>query len=266
MEYTDKYIPKELLALKINYCRKRLSQLPKFNMHTHSVRGIQTVRMISSEHRYNLNSERGQAMYAAAVEREKLERQLEVYEAIWNCYYRMPPPEYDPPKVVKRLRTDYNRQVILNKEYFDALKNDANTMYPKPMLHPFNGIQYRSAAEKEIAMFYTEMGIPFKYEPEVRFPGVKKPQFPDFVLYITELDTCKFHEHFGLMNYASYNRDIKLKCTTFADAGLLIDQDVFFTYNTEDQPLDTRYLAAKINTAVYGTLINYNEWINCTSI
>ena len=200
------------------------------------------------------------------LEREELERRLKVYEAIWDRYYRMPPPVYDPPKIIKRLRTDYNEQVVLNKEYFDSLKNDANTMYPKPMLHPFNGIQYRSPAEKEIAMFYTEMGIPFKYEPEVKFAGVKKPQYPDFVLYIPELDTCKFHEHFGLMNYAGYNRDIKLKCSTFTDAGLLIDQDAFFTYNTEDQPLDARYLAAKINTAVFGTLLGSNERINYTPI
>ncbi len=62
------------------------------------------------------------------------------------------------------------------------------------------------------------------------------------------------------MNYSSYSRDLKLKCSTFIDAGLTIDQDVFFTYSDEDQPLDTRYLAAKINTALFGTMVCSNDW------
>ena len=57
------------------------------------------------------------------------------------------------------------------------------------------------------------------------------------------------------MSHSSYVRDLKLKCGTYTDAGLLLDQDVFFTYNTEDQPLDIRYMAAKLNGVIYGTMI-----------
>ena len=32
MEIIDKYIPREYLALKINYCRQRLEELPKSTM------------------------------------------------------------------------------------------------------------------------------------------------------------------------------------------------------------------------------------------
>ena len=60
----------------------------------------------------------------------------------------------------------------MNKEFFDSLKNDANSKYPKPTNNPFNGIYYRSAAEREIAIFYTEMGIPYKYEPEIMMKGL----------------------------------------------------------------------------------------------
>ena len=110
------------------------------------------------------------------------------------------------------------------------------------------------------------MGIPFKYEPEVKLIGMNKPQYPDFVLYIPELDTCKFHEHYGLMNLKNYTRDIKIKCSTYTDAGLLLDQDVYFTYNTEDKPLDVRYIAAKLNAVIYGTIIGSDEWIENQSV
>ena len=150
--------------------------------------------------------------------------------------------------------------------FFDSLKNDANTMYPKPMLYPFNGIQYRSDIERQIAIGYTEMNVLFKYEPELWIAGMNKPIYPDFFLYIPELDTCKIHEHFGLMNFAKYTRDAKLKACTYIDAGLLIDQDVFFTYNTENQPYDFRYIAAKLDGAIYGNLLSSNEWIDNESV
>ena len=54
------------------------------------------------------------------------------------------------------------------------------------------------------------MGIPFKYEPEIQFTGMTKPQYPDFVFYVKELDTCKIHEHYGLMSLSSYIRDLKM--------------------------------------------------------
>ena len=259
MEYLDKYIPKEYLALKINYCKKRLRELPKTSMEEHHVRGLVIPKIRIANHKINLNSARGQELFAALIERENLEQQLKIYEAIWDCNYKTPPPEYDPPKIVRTIRTGNNEKTVMDKAFFDSLKNDANTKYPKPMLYPFNGIQYRSEAEREIAIFYTENGIPFKYEPELHIAGMNRPVYPDFVLHIPELETCKFHEHYGMMSFAKYVRDTKIKCSSYVDAGLLLDQDVFFTYNTEDQPLDIRYIAAKLNGIIYGNLISSNE-------
>lgn len=266
MEYLDKYIPKELLALKINYCRKRLRELPKFSVCNHRIHGNQTRIIRADSHKIILNSPKGQELYKTMVEREDLECRLKVYEAIWDRYYRTPVPVFEPPKIVRTIRGANNERIIMNKEFFDSLKNDANTMYPKPMLYPFNGIQYRSDVERQIAIGYTEMEVPFKYEPELWLEGMTRPVFPDFLLYIPELETCKIHEHYGLMNFAKYVRDAKLKCSTYIDAGLLMDQDVFFTYNTEDQPFDLRYISAKLNGVIYGNLISSDEWINNLSL
>lgn len=39
MEYLNKYVPKEFLALKINYCRKCLEEMPKYVVAEHFKRG-----------------------------------------------------------------------------------------------------------------------------------------------------------------------------------------------------------------------------------
>ena len=74
-------------------------------------------------------------------------------------------------------------------------------------------------------------------------------------LYIKELDSCKFHEHLGMKEYADYLRDTKIKYTNYLGAGLIPDMDIIFTQDKDEAPFDIRYLAAKLNSAVYGSII-----------
>ena len=142
----------------------------------------------------------------------------------------------------------------MNKVYFDSLKNDADNSYPKPTNYFFNGIYYRSAAERDIAVCYTEMGIPFKYEPEVYLKGLVKAVYPDFVTYFEELDNCKFHEHFGMKDYSDYQRITKIKFNNFVNAGLIPGLDIIFTHDTDAITFDPGYLASKLDSAIYGTI------------
>lgn len=254
MNIIDKYIPREYLALKINYCRRLLEQLPKAKIHERMLDGSPRQRIIVGKHRYSLNSLPGKDLYAKMKLREQVERELAVYEAIWNLYFRDQIPELEPMKTVRTLYTGSNTPVIMNIAYFDSLKNDANANYPKPVFYPFNGTYYRSEAERSIAVFYTNMGIPFKYEPEVMLAGLRKPFYPDFVPYFKEIDSCKFHEHFGIMSSSDYIRDSKIKFGNFTNAGLLQDLDFYFTYNSGDTALDTRFLLAKINAMIFGSM------------
>ena len=256
MKYLDTYIPQEYLALKINYCRQKLAELPPVTMHEHNSGGKLRKRVVVGDHRYSLETKDGNKYYKVMILRNKLEEKLQIYEAIWNHNFLKPVPEYEVPKITRTLNTGHEK-VVLNRDFFNSLKEDANTNYSKSSAYAFNGINYRSAAEREIAIFYTEAGIPFKYEPEVWFNGMNKPAYPDFVFLIPELDMCKFHEHCGLINYNNYIRDLTLKCGTYAASGLLLDQDVFFTYSSDDVNFDIRYLAAKLNAVVYGTMLNF---------
>ena len=164
------------------------------------------------------------------------------------------PEDVTPRKVIRKYNNGQGEMVTLNKEFFDSLTNDADPSYPESKKYFFNGVYYRSVAEKEIAEFYTTHGIPFKYEPEIWIAGMNKPINPDFVIYIKELDCCKFHEHLGLMSFVTYLRNTKNKYIMYIDAGLIPDLDILFTYDTEDMPFDIRTLWPRLNSMVYCSL------------
>ena len=260
MELIDKIIPREFLALRINYCRQQLEMLPDTKLYKYTSVNSQCIKVAVGKHRYALDTDTGKHYYQIYQRRDLLQRRLTLYEAIWDANFKGDTlEECVPHKVERKICIDARTSIVMNKEFFDSLKNDANTKHPKPTDYPFNGIYYRSAAEREIAIFYTEMGIPFKYEPEIIIKGLPKPVYPDFVIYIEELDNCKIHEHFGMKSSASYLRITAVKYTNYAEAGLVPELDVLFTNDTEDLPFDIRYLSSKLNSAVYGTMISTKQ-------
>lgn len=260
MELIDKHIPRELLALRINYCRQLLEKLPDVKVYKYTSNDVQVTKLLVGKHRYDPTIDPGKRYYEIWKKRDLVQRKLRLYEAIWDANFKGEPlPECEPHRVKRTLCIDATTRVVMDKAYFDSLKNDANTEHPKPKNYPFNGIYYRSAAEREIAMFYTELGIPFKYEPEVTIKGLPTPIYPDFVIYIEELDNCKIHEHFGIKDSSNYLRNTAIKYRNYSEAGLVPELDTLFTHDTTDLPFDIRYLSSKLNSAVYGTMISTKQ-------
>ena len=256
MEIVDKYIPREYLALKINYCRQRLEELPKSTMMECKIGGATRKIIKADNHRYCIDTPAGASALKLLQERKELSAQLQIYEAIWDINFKGEPlPECKPCKLNRCLYINPKQPVIMDKAFFDSLKNDDNKKYAKYKNYPYKGIYYRSASERDIAIYYTEMGIPFKYEPSVYISGLIKPINPDFALYIKELDSCKFHEHLGMKEFADYQRDAKVKYSNYIGAGLVPELDIIYTHDMEDVPFDIRYLSVKLNSAVYGSII-----------
>ena len=256
MDINNKYIPREYLALKINYCKKQLAELPVVKVYKRKSECGTDKTLIVGNHRYWFNTSLGQKYYKIMLLRDEIERRLMIYEAIWDSNFKgVPLPECEPRRVIRSLAIDYDKHVVMDKHYFDSLTNDDNTKYPKHTGYFFNGICYRSASERDIAILYTELGIPFKYEPSVSLLGLPNPINTDFVLYIEELDTCKFHEHYGIKDSSDYLRVTKIKYGNYTNAGLIPDLDILFTHDTNDMPFDIRYLLAKLNASIYGSVI-----------
>lgn len=251
MDIYSKYMPPDYLALKISYCREQLEKLPIVRTQVHTISGSSIIMVAVGNHKYHADSPNGINALNILKTRFALENELNIYEAIWKSKYKEEPDtSCKPHSANRRLYIDTNKSVILDKSYFDSLINNADSNYPKPTDYPFKGIYYRSAAERDIAMFYTDAGIPFKYEPAIKICGLPKPINTDFVIYIKELDNCKFHEHFGMKNSSNYLRITKLKYCNYTDAGLVPEIDILFTHDTEDMSFCISNLTHKLNTAI----------------
>ncbi len=255
MPISEPYIPKEYLALKINYCKQQLASLPEVEIKERKVKGSVKKVFAVKSHIYLPDSKTGVKLRAFNQKREQLLCDLSRYEGLWNSAFRgLPPPDIKPRKIIRSYLNNNKEPVIMDSAFFDGLKNDADPYYPDNKKYFYNGTYYRSAAEADVAGYYTRQGIPFKYEPEIWINGLNYPIYPDFVFLIKELDLCKFHEHFGMKNYANYAQSLQVKCSNYSNAGLVMDFDVISTYNFDSIPFDLRMLSTKINHAVYDSL------------
>lgn len=256
MNITEPYIPREYLALQINYCKQQLKELPEVTLSHRNIRGVKKAVLVSGTHYHLLNSKSAKNFYNILHQREKLQCKLIKLEGLWNSVFRCAPPsEIRPRKIIRKYTDSVGESVILDSNYFNSLKHDSNPYYPEHKTHFYNGTYYRSPAEAEIARFYTEQDIPFKYEPEIWLKGMNRPIYTDFVILIKELDLCKFHEHFGLKNSADYTRKTATTYNNYSGAGLLPELDVFYTYDADDVPFDIRSLHTKLNSAIFDSLL-----------
>jgi len=262
MEILEPYIPKEYLALKINYIKQQLAMLPEIKCKTRKIHGKQTEVYVIGTSVYSLANKAGEETKKIYQQREDYLRELSKLEGLWNSEFKgQPPVDIKPQKIIRHLYKNNEEPVNIDSNFFYSLKNDADPNYRENKTFHYNGTFYRSAAEVDIARFYTENGIPFKYEPEIWLKGLKLPVYTDFVILIKELDICKFHEHFGMKNSTNYNRITATKYNNYSGAGLLPELDIFYTYDIDGIPFDTRQLHTKLNSVIYDSLFVINPSI-----
>ena len=258
MEIYTKYIPREYLALKINFLKGLLNEMPDARIADRKRYGKIEKRCLFGGHNYALDNPRAKRICEIATKRQEIVQQLDYCETEWKKHFADSIPKDIIPRSVPRILNPNNPSlsVLMDKQFFASLKNDANPYYREFKKVPYNGTLYRSQAEAEIARFYTENGIPFKYEPEIYLDGMQKPYFPDFVMLIQEINSCKFHEHLGMLNSSDYLRDNKIKITNYLNAGLIPGHDLFFTYGNDDMVFSVDEIMPTLNSIIYNSLIS----------
>ena len=261
MAIYEPYIPREYLALQINYCKQQLAALPEVIQTKHTIHGKLTDVFKCDSRFISINSKSAKEIQSILLKREQLICELSKLEGIWNSVFRgAPPSDIEPRKITRQLFQSSHSSVKLDGKFFESLKNDADPNYRENKTYYYNGTFYRSASEVDIARFYTEQGIPFKYEPQIFLKGLNYPIYTDFVILIKDLDLCKFHEHFGMKNKADYNRITSTKIINYTGAGLLAGLDIIYTFDTDEAPFDIRSLHAMLNSAVYSSLFIPNTF------
>lgn len=255
MAILEPFVPREYLALQINYCKQQLAILPEVNMGFHTVRGERKIIFKYDNHKIGATTQNGKELQRIYEQREELLSKLSILEGLWNSRFRCAPPPYiRPRKIQRKLFISSTESVVIDSKFFESLKNDADPNHRESKTCFYNGIYYRSTAEVDIARYYTENGIPFKYEPEIWLKGLNRPIYTDFVILIRELDLCKFHEHIGMKNSADYNRITAIKYNNYSGAGLVPELDSFYTYDLPGIPFDLRTVPINVNSVVHSSL------------
>lgn len=123
-----------------------------------------------------------------------------------------------------------------------AFSEDAAEIYSN------RGERVRSKSEKIIADKLYSMGIPYRYEYPVVLKGNVK-MHPDFtILKMPEREEV-YLEHLGMMDDCGYVEKVMLKLNTYERNDIYLGVNLFVTYETGKNPLNTRSLEGLLKGA-----------------
>ena len=107
-----------------------------------------------------------------------------------------------------------------------------------PEFYSLRGDRVRSKSEVIIADRCYAKGVPYKYECPIKVGN--KIIHPDFsALKMSELKVV-YLEHCGMMDDPKYVDDLVKRINDYSEAGIILGDRLFLTFETSDTPLDVR--------------------------
>ena len=110
-----------------------------------------------------------------------------------------------------------------------------------PVYYTKRGDRVRSKSEQIIADRLFDAGIPYRYEFPFLYEGTKRI-FTDFTVLNVKTRKEVRWEHFGKMDDPRYRKTFFWKQSLYAQYGLIPGEDIIFTFEDDENPLDSRYL------------------------
>ncbi|MCR4585636.1 MAG: hypothetical protein K5686_07920 [Lachnospiraceae bacterium] len=136
-----------------------------------------------------------------------------------------------------------------NEEFIQQWKKkhpgNQNNYFEEGLFPTDKGEYVRSKSEKILADLFFKNKIPYSYEPCFELSNGSF-LYPDFVLLNVRKRKTVFWEHFGLISDAEYSKKTVWKLSMYEKHGLRIGDDLLFSMESEDMPLDIRQLEHKI--------------------
>ena len=152
-----------------------------------------------------------------------------------------------PHRVNSRLKRR-NEPVSMDREFFEELKKteDSNPMEKiNPIEH--NGILMRSKGEALIATKLDELGLEYTYESRVY---IGRFVFPDFSVYIPEIDKVFFIEFMGALSDPKYRVNGDFKFTEYGGYGYMNGRDIIYICENDSDKADVDLLETLINALI----------------
>ena len=177
----------------------------------------------------------------AEEEQKKLARFIRTY------------PDLTPEQVYEQLSSDRQLLVTPIRQPDEVyVRQWLSVDYPKkpfpedyPELFTSSGERVRSKSEVIIADTLLRMGIPYRYEFPVHFPGAGTFH-PDFTVLNVRLRKEYYWEHLGMMADPEYAEAALSKIDIYEKNGCFPGSKLILTHETEKHPLQTRMISAII--------------------
>lgn len=126
--------------------------------------------------------------------------------------------------------------VITDEMYAEQWENEAyetNPYYLEEKVYSTKKDEMvRSKSEVLLADMYYELGIPYRYEAELRLKNGKR-KYPDFTLLNTRTREVIYHEHLGLMDNEEYRHANFVKLDEYRKNGIYLGRNLIITYEAE---------------------------------
>lgn len=101
------------------------------------------------------------------------------------------------------------------------------------------GCFVRSKSEMIISDLLFARGILYRNECRLDLNDGKAPIYPDFTILHPKTKKIIYWEHFGLMDNLDYSKDACRKMNRYMNAGILPGENLIFTFETSDTPLNS---------------------------
>ena len=164
-------------------------------------------------------------------------------ETLEQVYYGM--NDYRKELVHPIVETDEQyEKVWISTPYIRKIVGD-----DVPVILTENGERVRSKSEKMIADKLKHMGIPYRYEAQLRLSR-STILHPDFTLLNVKERKEIYYEHFGMMDNPEYVESALNRIELYEKNGIFPGDRLLFSWETMSMPLNMRTVETMLNKFV----------------
>ncbi len=189
-----------------------------------------------------LQREYDEAVYKQLIAtRDRINRFLQVYDvsSIDQTYSKMSDARKRLVTPIIPTDDEYIR------EWYGKFNGSPNTYPAQVQYLTDKGENVRSKTEKILADMFNKYRIPYRYEPELILKDGRH-MYPDFVLLNVRRRKTIYWEHFGLIGDGEYAKKTLQKLNTYESIGLMTGEDVLFSMESDEMPLNVKTVEHKI--------------------
>ena len=236
---------KEYYIGTINYCQKRLDEMPVVIYGRHNDAEILRYRYKISNKVKEISptSKYWNKCRQIADERLKLTeliKQIKAeYKNTWNSSIAKDMALY---KTVNQIKHK------LDTAFWESLSEEKTT-YPNNTNYYHGEDHFRSRAELSIAIMLSEMNLTYRYDVKISAKG--NTYFADFIVYLPQFGCCFIIEYLGKLNDPDYIDDNTPKIRNYSREGFFQGEEIIYLCGS-----DTRMPSADVIREQITAVIN----------